>query len=91
MAAFTYEQYFRWLANKELGNNWESLATALGFNSSEIDTFKLDNHTTPNAIFCMLVKWKRKQPQGDQNAARLLINAFEFVERHDLVTDLKGK
>ena len=90
MAAVLNDKYLRHLADKELGDAWESLATELDFTLAEIKTFRRDNHTTPDAIFDMLVKWKRKQPKED-SAVRDLIVAFERVRRQDLATHLKGR
>lgn len=48
--------------SKNLGIEWEQLATYLGFKASEIQCLKIDfPHSTQNRIFQMLVKWRDRQ------------------------------
>lgn len=48
--------------SKDLGIEWEQLATYLGFKAAEIQCLKIDfPHSTQNRIFQMLVKWRDRQ------------------------------
>ncbi|XP_022110369.1 uncharacterized protein LOC110989951 isoform X2 [Acanthaster planci] len=60
------------LFSKELGAEWEALATFLGFSSPDIYQFKNDNpHDTSNQIFQMLVGWR------DERYPEALVNTLK--------------
>ena len=83
------EKFYRWLSD-QLGNEWEQLATPLGFTKSNIDHFKQNNATLADRIFGMLIAWSRKQAKIDESSATILRVALEAINRKDLAEDVKG-
>ena len=78
------EQDLRHLA-KQIGQEWETLATYLGFNKSQIEHFRINgtNRGIENVIFDMLVEWKQNQPKGN-NLRKVLGDALIKTGRHNL-------
>ena len=70
---------------EDLGAEWESLATYLGFTSSNIERFKIDgrDREIANVMFDMLVTWQHKQPQVT-NFRKVLGDALKKCGRRDL-------
>ena len=81
------EKYYRRLSD-QLGNEWEQLATQLGFLKENIDHFKQNNATLADRIFDMLIAWSRNQPRNHENSARILRAALEAIDRRDLADEL---
>ena len=70
---------------EDLGAEWESLATYLGFTSSRIERFRIAGRDSgiENAMFDMLVTWQHMQPQ-ETNFRKVLGDALEKCGRRDL-------
>ena len=78
------EQELRHLT-EDLGAEWESLATYLGFKRSNIERFRIDGEDRgiAQAMFDMLVTWQQGQPQVI-NFRKALGEALEKSGRRDL-------
>lgn len=82
------EVSFRTLSSR-IGNEWEMLATHLGFRLDQIERLKQDNPNIEDTMFDMLVTWRRKQP-GDE-AVQVLVEALRNSGRNDLAQQLQGE
>ncbi|XP_038060814.1 uncharacterized protein LOC119731680 isoform X1 [Patiria miniata] len=76
---------------KELGGEWERLATYLDFTPAEIFTFKADHPgSVGDAIFSMLTNWKQRFKGGDSEVVKMKKQMAEALGKIDK-NELAGK
>ncbi|XP_038064935.1 uncharacterized protein LOC119735308 [Patiria miniata] len=75
---------------RELGQEWKSLATLLGYKKAKIFQIENDNPCqTQEQIFSMLVEWRQQNPSSPDQIESLS-NQLREVGREDLADELLG-
>lgn len=88
------DKFFRNVVDRLDVNEWERLATDLGFTSAQISKIKNDYQGhSEDQIFTMLVKWKERQKEQKNHAkiAESLVDALNKVGRNDIAVDVRDR
>ncbi|XP_038060816.1 uncharacterized protein LOC119731681 [Patiria miniata] len=75
--------YFRELA-KDIGGEWEQLASYLKFKKEDVDKIKIDHRGVNEQIFQMLVQWSEKSGNKVDKMRKELIGALRQVDKPKL-------
>ncbi|XP_071786207.1 uncharacterized protein [Asterias amurensis] len=83
------EKMLRVLA-ENIGNDWKQLATCLGVNAAQIETYQIDYQSgLKEQAFQMLLGWLRRQ-SDQKEAENVLIEKLKEVGRSDMVQMVTG-